>query len=179
MRRTQRGGEYYRVCDPDWADCSETSFSRHQGGRWNPPGAFGALYLNRTLEVSAAQARHNFAGELHTLFDLRPDQRPDLQSLIVPLSEFLDVVTDAGVADVGLPKHFPYGVTWELCQPIGRMAYDGNEHGIATRSAAEATPQAWIGEELALFDRTIELAPIQLGHRRRFQEWYPALQAES
>ena len=49
-----RGGRYYRVCGPDWDDPSDTAYRRIGGGRWNAPGAFGALYLNENLEGARA-----------------------------------------------------------------------------------------------------------------------------
>ena len=44
-----------RVVDPDWADPLDASFSRSGGGRWNPPGAFAALYLCRDVRDRASQ----------------------------------------------------------------------------------------------------------------------------
>jgi hypothetical protein len=46
---------------PEWVDCGDMSFSKI-GGRWTPRGEFGALYLNATIRVAAAQARHQHEG---------------------------------------------------------------------------------------------------------------------
>lgn len=166
MRYVQRGGPYYRVCDPTWRNCGNTEPGKLKGGRWNPPGAFGVLYLNRTVELAAAQARHNYEDEIHTLFDLLPEERPDLQDFEVPEREFVDAVTDEGLQALGLPPAYPQGVGHDVCQPIGLSAYKGGEHGISCRSAVDAT-----GEELALFDRDGQ--PARPSTRRRFADWYP------
>ena len=82
----RRGGTYYRVCDPSWPDPSDTSFSKTQGGRWNPPDrpgrpGFGALYLNATIALARANARRHvffsFGATIDDLID--DDQRPELQ----------------------------------------------------------------------------------------------------
>lgn len=174
MRRLRRGGTYYRVCDPGWKDCGDTSFNRVRGGRWNPPGEFGALYLNRTLEVAAAQARWNFRGEALGLFDLRPEQRPDFQEFEVEERLFVNAVTEKGLSDLGLPPRFPYRVEHRRCRRIGRRHYGAGERGIASRSAAECDgPGRWVGEELVLFDREADPIPATPGVRTAFDGWYP------
>lgn len=165
---TARGGAYFRVCKPDWIDCGDTSYSKAAGGRWNPPGQFGALYLNATLQVAAAQARQQHAGRAVGLFDLRPDRRPDLAVFEVPRLVVIDAVTPAGVRALGLPARYPIGVPWPRCQSIGRGAY-GDLAGVAARSAAEARPERSVGEELAVFD-TLRLLAVR---REPFWAWYP------
>ena len=48
----RRGGACNRLAEPHWADPLDTSFTREHGGRWNAPGAFGMLYLNRTERLA-------------------------------------------------------------------------------------------------------------------------------
>jgi hypothetical protein len=179
FRHVVRHGRYYRVCDPRWNDCMDTSFSKAHGGRWNPRGEFGALYLCRTLAVAAANARQNFAFEIHTLLDLKPEFRPAVLELIIPSMPeraFVDAVTDAGLVAAGLPETYPFArnakVTHAMCRKIGTAAYANAERGIACRSAAEAAESSWLGEELALFDRSVGIA--RRGRRRGFSDWYPA-----
>ncbi|MBV8709252.1 MAG: RES domain-containing protein, partial [Acidobacteriaceae bacterium] len=71
-----RSGFYYRVVAPNWVNPADTSYSKRQGGRWNPPGEFGALYLNADVHVAAANARAQHAGRALKLFDLLPEARP-------------------------------------------------------------------------------------------------------
>ena len=173
MSHVHRGGVYFRVCDPDWTDCGDTSHNLRVGGRWSLRGRFGALYLNATLEVAAANARVNFAGEMHLLHDLRPEFRPDLQSFRVPAAEYLDAVTPEGVRELGLPAGYPERTGWRRCQAIGLAAYEAGEPGLACRSAAEAAAGQWVGEELALFDRPGTGTGARAGRRVKFGRWYP------
>jgi RES domain-containing protein len=137
------GGTYYRVCDPGWTDPLDTSFAKKSGGRWNPPGVFGAIYLNKTRDVAAANARRQFEGEIATLYDLQPNQQPDLVTVMVD------------EASLRLPASYPVGVVHERCHEIAELAYtDENIAGVACRSNAEATETSIVGEELAVFDRS-------------------------
>ena len=171
MILTKGGGRHYRVCDPDWLDCLDTSFSRRDGGRWNAPESFGILHLCATTDVAAANARKHFEGEIHTLFDLEPEFQPILMQVAVRLSEFIDCVSDDGLRSAGLPLTYPDGVTWVRTRDVGRRAYalpDAN--GIACRSAV--LPE---GEELAVFDRSVDI--VRRGKRHAFSSWYPPLRA--
>ena len=38
------GHEWLRVTDPAWQNPVDSSYSARSGGRWNPPGAWAALY---------------------------------------------------------------------------------------------------------------------------------------
>ncbi len=173
MRVVERGGTYLRVAKPEWSDPLDTSFSKMTRGRWNPPAEFGALYLNRTLEVAAANARWQHRGRAIGLFDLRPNRRPILVSIEVPSSRVLDVVTTSGLRALRLPLTYPYGIGYERCQPIGNRARNSGLPGVACRSSAESTAMRWLGEELAWFDRTTPLS--ENAPRLPFKLWYPDL----
>jgi RES domain-containing protein len=166
----RRGGAYYRVVAPEWVDPADTAYSKQRGGRWNPAGEFGALYLNATVQVAAANARAQHAGRAIKLFDLLPEARPELVTFEVGMVDVLDACTAAGVAALGFAGDFPYGVSWPACQAIGREAHADALAGVAARSNAEATQTAWVGEELALFEEVVVGAARA---RRRFEEWYP------
>ncbi|HMD03481.1 MAG TPA: RES domain-containing protein [Candidatus Baltobacteraceae bacterium] len=172
MRGIERGGIYYRVCDPTWKNPLDTDYAKRAGGRWNPPGEFGALYLNATIAVAAANARRNFEGEIATLYDLQPEQRPDLVTVDVGEALFVDVVTPQGIRSLRLPASFPESVSHERCHVIGRRAYESRRfNGIAYRSNAEATATSFVGEELAVFDRSTAL--VRKRRRSAFARWYP------
>lgn len=174
MRTVSRGGPYFRLYKPGWSDPLDSSFARLLGGRWTPPGEFGALYLNATISVAAANARHQHARRAIQLFDLRPEKRPSLLDVVVPTSRVTDVVSLEGIAGLGLPGSYPLGVGRAQCWPIARGAYaDTTIAGIACRSNAECTPTHCVGEELAWFDRS----PLPRERRRRdFAHWYPGPQ---
>lgn len=170
MRHVRRGGTYFRVCKPGWADCADTQYSQIRGGRWNPAGEHRVLYLNRTIRMAALQAVANFSGEAHSLFDLRTDRRPHLQAFAVSSDDYVDVVTPDGIAAVGLPPTYPDGAGWDTCQVIGHAAFAGGERGIACRTACEGGGDP-DHEELALFDR--DGRPAQPGERLAFDRWFP------
>ncbi len=46
-------------------------------GAGSTPGEFGALYLNATVRVAAANARAQHSGRAIKLFDLLPEARPE------------------------------------------------------------------------------------------------------
>ena len=169
-RTVLRRGVYYRVVAPGWIDPANTAYSKQYGGRWNPAGEFGALYLNATLVVAAANARAQHAGRAIKLFDLLPEARPELVTFDVPMINVLDVCTSDGLAALGFAENFPYGVAWAPCQAIAREAHSAGIAGVAARSHAEVTSTAFVGEELAVFEDTIL---SELRARRSFDEWYP------
>jgi RES domain-containing protein len=171
VRRTVcRGGPYYRVVAPEWIDPADTAYSKQRGGRWNPAGEFGSLYLNATIQVAAANARAQHSGRAIKLFDLLPEARPELVTFEVLMVDVVDACTSAGIAALGFAENFPYGVAWPPCQAIGREAHVDALAGVAARSNAEATETGSVGEELALFEEVV-VEPSRA--RRRFDEWYP------
>ena len=135
-----------------------------------PFGEFGALYLNATIQVAAANARAQHAGRAIKLFDLLPEARPELVTFEVPLVDVLDACTPEGIAALGFAENFLYGVAGPACQMIGGEAHANALAGVAARSNAEATETASVGEELALFEEIV-VGPSRA--RRRFDEWYP------
>ena len=167
-----RGGVYVRVADPDWEDPLSGEFAKSRGGRWNAPGSFPVIYLNRDDRVARANVLQRFAGLPYGPEDLEPSTAPALVSAVVPEDEFVDVVSDAGCVAAGLPATYPIGddsapVSHERCRPVGRAAWDAGLPGIACRSAAPAAPPD--GEELARFGRGESLTPLQV---RRFSDWF-------
>src|SRR5437016_421177 len=166
MRRVQRGGAYFRIADPNWADPLDASYSAAPGGRWNPPGSFPVLYLNRDVHTSRANLRRKFAGLPYGPELLRLEQAPILLETTVAEAEYVDVISDAGCSEVGLPTTYPvdadgHEIDRVRCQQIGLRAWQASERGIACRSAATHDRS---GEELALFHREGE-SPLEV-HRR-------------
>lgn len=169
-RTVRRGGVYYRVVAPEWVDPASTRYSKLHGGQWNPQGEFGALYLNATIKVAAANARAQHAGRAIKLFDLLPEARPQVVTFDVPMTDFVDAYTSEGVQELQLPSNFPFGVPGGPCQAIARDAYANGAAGVAARSNAEVTSAAFVGEELACFDQLVVCSPKE---RLRFDDWYP------
>lgn len=169
MRHISRGGTYLRIAERSWRDRLSPAYSRERGGRWNPPGSFGVLYLNRTIELARAQVRHQLESRGIRPEDLDPAAGPVLVKTEVPEKHFVDAVSKGGLVSLGLPVSYPlYESGQEIphssCQPIGVEAWNANEPGIACRSAA-----AQGLEELALFDRGSKLKAT---NTERFEDWY-------
>jgi hypothetical protein len=166
----RRSGTYFSIFKPGWNDPLDPSYAMRNGGRWTPKGEFGALYLNATVAVAAANARAQHAGRAIGLFDLLPNKRPALLDVGVPDSSVTDIVSVEGISAAGLPREYPFRVAHATCWPIARAAYeDVNAAGIACRSSAECTSSWFAGEELALFDRSPRPSELR---RRTFEEWY-------
>jgi hypothetical protein len=172
-RTARRGGEYFRLADPSWEDPLDISHSQHAGGRWNPPGAFGVLYLNATVRMARLQVVHRLAGQPYGVEDLEESEQHDLVAVTARDCDHLDCVTGAGLSAVGLPESYPIGkdgrpIGWDVCQPVGRAAYDAGRPGVACRSAAAGASSS--DEELGVFDRAAH-AVVMTG-RRTFADWY-------
>lgn len=172
MRHIRRGGPYLRVADPGWADPLSPAYARRRGGRWNPPGSFGAIYLNASLDMARAQVRHKLETRGIRPEDLARDRGPILVHTHVPADRYVDATTGAGLRSLGLPGTYSLDeqgrpIAHETCQPIGQRAWDGAEPGIACRSAVRIAPAG--GEELAFFARRRRLRVDRI---QAYADWY-------
>jgi RES domain len=173
-RSVRRGGAYNRLVEPAWNDPLDTSYSKLRGGRWNPPGAFGALYLNRDIRVARLQVEHRLAGHPYGLEDLDEAEQHDLIELEVREQAWLDCVSDAGLEAVGLPVSYPRradgtAVEHRECRPKAQAAFDAGLPGVACRSAADGATPA--DEELAVFARAGG-PNVSMTGRRPFADWF-------
>ena len=167
MRTIRRGGPYLRVADPDWDDPLDGRYAADRGGRWNPPESFPVVYLCETVAVARANVYRRLEGQPYGPEDLRPEGGPVLVRTRVPEDRYLNVVTEAGLRNAGLPRTYPRDgrgriVSWRRCQPIGLRAWEAGLPGIAARSAAGP------GEELAYFGRR----RLRRAGVRSFPEWF-------
>lgn len=168
----RRGGEYLRVADPAWSDPLDGAYAGRRGGRWNPPGSFPVVYLNRTLRVARANVRRLYAGLPYGPEDLDPREAPVLVAARIPEDDLVDVVTDQGCRAAGLPAGYPLDglapVPQARCQPLGVRARQDGWPGIACRSAAPGCGR--VDEELAWFQR--DDAHLTPEWRRGFDDWF-------
>jgi RES domain len=167
MRTIRRGGPYLRVADPKWDDPLDGRHAAERGGRWNPPESFPVVYLCATVEVARANVYRRLEGQPYGPEDLQREAGPILVRTRVPEDRYLNVVTDAGCRDAGLPKTYPRDsrrriVPHSRCQPIGLSAWEAGLPGVAARSA-------WApGEELGYFGR----GKLRRGAVRAFTDWF-------
>ena len=117
--------------------------------------------------VARANVYRRLEGQPFGPEDLRPEAGPILVRTTVPEDRYLNLVTDAGCRDAGLPETYPRDgrrriVPHSRCQPIGQRAWEAGLPGIAARSA-------WaVGEELAYFGRR----RLRRGAVRSFEGWF-------
>ncbi|RPI20440.1 MAG: hypothetical protein EHM57_08045, partial [Actinobacteria bacterium] len=62
FRHLRRGGTYFRVADPEWADPLDGRPAMARGARWNAPRSFPVVYLNATVELSRRFVAHKLRG---------------------------------------------------------------------------------------------------------------------
>ncbi|MGH9026972.1 MAG: RES family NAD+ phosphorylase [Acidimicrobiia bacterium] len=173
-RSIRRGGVYNRLAESVWTDPLDTSYSKQRGGRWNAPGNFGVLYLNRDRRTARLQVLHKLRGQPYGIEDLDEGEQHDLLEVLVTEHLWLDCVTARGLEAVGLPTTYPRDPNGRLvphssCRPIGKAAYDDGRTGIACRSAV--TDASTTDEELAVFDREVRTS-IRATGRQTFAEWF-------
>lgn len=171
MRHVTRGGTHVRVANPEWRDPLNPEHAKRRGGRWNPPGSFGVIYLSRSIEVARELVRRRLATRGIHPEDVEDGQGPVLVTTTVPEDRYVDAVSRRGLIALELPATYPLDsdgspIAHARCQPIGQDAWDAGEPGIACRSAAAMDSGA---EELAFFDRRA-LARERVD---RFPDWYP------
>ncbi|TAM61900.1 RES domain-containing protein [bacterium] len=173
LRHVKRGGSYLRALGPKkkWSGSpDDTAYSKISGGRWNPPGEFGVLYLSGSADVAYANGREILNGLLApaaTVDDLLdPESLFEVQEFLVDESEFVDAVTKNGRAELALPARCGKGKRYALTRAIGRAAYKGGENGIASISAVQRD-----GEELAIFDSCASKIAHMRGARRTLRQW--------
>lgn len=145
--------------------------ARIRGGRWNAAGAFGVVYLNASLQVARALVRCRLEDRGIRPEDLRPEAGPTLVRTTVPDDAYVNAVTDAGLRALGLPASYPLDsrgrvIAHNVCQPIGQLAWDAGERGIACRSATPGAPAA--GQELAYFGRE----RLHVNEAKPFADWF-------
>jgi len=172
FRHVSRGGSYFRVADPNWPDPLDGLPGVATGGRWNKPGSFPVVYLNRTRSLARKFVAHKLRHQPYAPEDLDPATGPILVSVDLDDRHHVDVVTDDGCIAAGLPGSYPRSddgetIQHEVCQPIGRTAWDEGEPGIACRSATETAVAA--DEELAWFQRTERLTAASM---EPFTGWF-------
>jgi hypothetical protein len=145
--------------------------SHVRGGRWNAPGAFGVVYLNASLGLARALVRARLEDRGIRPEDILPETGPVLVRTTVPDDTYVNAVTDAGLRSVNLPTTYPLDksgktVAHRVCQPIGQLAWDAGERGIACRPATRGAPAS--GKELAYFGRQ----RLRVEETERFATWF-------
>lgn len=168
------GHEWYRICEPGWADPLDPTFSEVHGGRWNPPGSWPTLYLNEDVVTARLNLDRFIANWPYEPEDLQDDAGPHLVVAALPRAQRVaDVHTPEGVAAAGLPAAYPFDldggpVPHDACQEVGGMARAARLRGVRSRSAQT---RHGAGREVAWFPATSR-SRARLVARLPFTEWF-------
>ena len=126
-------GAIYRFAEVEYAnrgDLLSGAGSRHDGGRWNPPGRFNCVY--GALEPATAQ-EESFA--TYDKYGIpRSQSTPRVQVAInLDLQHVLDITSNATLKILGTTRKELAAVDWEseqdagdeaLTQAIGHLAFE-------------------------------------------------------
>jgi hypothetical protein len=171
------GHVWLRVADSSWHDPLDVSWARRSGGRWNPAGSFGVLYLNEDLDTARAQIAALLEPWPAHPEDLREDAPFVLVMARLPIRQRVaDALSDRGVEALGLPLTYPLDeagrtIAHEVCQPIGVAVHESGLRGVWYRSAKASHSGA---HELAWFPVEGGRAPRKVGDAVSFRRWWEA-----
>lgn len=165
---------WLRIADRRWRNPLDPDHAKRQGGRWNPPNSFPALYLNEDVVTARLNLRRFIAGWPYEPEDLRDDNGPCLVAVRLPRQQRVaDVHTRAGLEAVGLPSTYPLDDAGQVvehrpCQEIGVHVKQRGLRGIRCRSAR--APDG-AGRELAWFPAT-KRSRVRQVSRSKFEDWF-------
>lgn len=172
----------FRVVRAAWAEPLDSSYSRERGGRWNPPGAFPALYGCCSERVAGAVVRDLWRTGAIEAEDLSPAARPQLVEFRWA-GTVVDAVSLAGLAAAGLTRGYPAGLEHRQTQALGSVWHEAGAEGVVCRSASlhRLGFRAWVGPhegwgEVAVFVENATAAP-ELLRRRADAQWLLAAPA--
>ena len=153
-------GFYYRLVSLKREDeILSTQGSFAYGGRYNPPGEFGALYLGETIEVSRTERSKKIkdffvstqvAGKIKVSYKKVLDLTDSgvLKKLGIKMDQILSKEKDEG---------------WDLTWEIARLAYQLGFEAILAPSITGA------GNNLIIFDKYLESEKINLVSKQHYE----------
>lgn len=157
-------GTAYRHAAPPHAEIGPALLdgSRQVGGRFNPPGEFGALYLSLRPATARAELNRRAARTGVALEDLLPRV---LLTVNVELGRVLDLRDPEERARWGLDEEGVSGDDHGPCREIGRAARREGYEAILYPSAARRE-----GTNLVVFlDRLHSGSEVQVGGREELR----------
>ena len=171
---------WLRVASAGWKNPLDPSYAQRTGGRWNPPNAYPALYLNGDLTTARSQLERMLEGYPAGLDDLDEDAIVLVAARLPKRQRCADGVSAAGLKALELPQTYPPGttgkpVTHSRCQRIGVAVRSRRLHGLWCRSASTSDGR---GRELAWFPsgarskaRPVWKRPLSLGAWLYARQW--------
>lgn len=122
-------GQFYRIVPRHLRDHAlSAEGSELYGGRYNPKGAFGALYCGESPAVCSAEVRKATAGRVLGPFVLA--------SVRVELHRVLDLTDHALLGQLGLRSENLVTPDWSQTQELGRLAREAGFEALLVPSVA-------------------------------------------
>ena len=174
------GRVWLRVANASWKNPLDSRYAEQAGGRWNPPDAYPALYLNADLPTARSQLERMLEGYPAGIDDLDEDAFVLVATRLPKRQRFADAVSAASLKALGLPGSYPLDAKGEViphsrCQRVGVAVRGRRLRGVLCRSAA--TPDGR-GRELAWFPssarskaRPVWKRPLSLGTWLYARQW--------
>ncbi len=142
-------GRFYRIVHRDRREqLLSTEGSRLHGGRYNPPAAFGALYLSESPAVATAEVRRAAAGRRLGAFVLG--------TVEIDLTRLLDLTDRAVLAHLGVRPDDLVGPDYTPTRRLGTLAREAGFEGLLVPSATG------LGTNLVLFPDRLGRATLRL-----------------
>jgi RES domain-containing protein len=132
LERVGWSGDAFRHVAPRH-DPLATTGARLRGGRWNPPGSFGALYLADDEATVAAEFRRLAVRQGRRVEDFLPRK---LCTFRVRLDALLDLRPASALEAAALDEARIRSDDASACQAVGEAAHILGFEGIAAPSAA-------------------------------------------
>jgi hypothetical protein len=154
-----------RVVRANWADPLDLSFSKaNPDNRWNTED-FPALYCCCSELVARAVAEDILGYAGIDIADLQPGFRPQ-KTEISWSGKVVDVISEEGVTQIGLPSHYPVGVERSQTRALSIEWFEAHHEGVVCRSASLMRKKfsAWKGShepwsEVAIYTSNASIAP--------------------
>ena len=125
-RRRVRGRWYRMVARRYRAQTDSDAGALRIGGRYNPAGEFGALYLAKSEDACRAEVTRR----------IEPEATVSLGTLEVDLEAVCDLTDPAVCQALGVTHPELVGDDWSITQGIGRALRDAGFEGLIAPSAA-------------------------------------------
>lgn len=129
-------GTVYRQCAPEHTDLATTLAQNHRhGGRFNPPGEFGALYVAAERETALRELARQAAFLGFAVDEILPRTMLRLRLHVQRVLDLTDetVCNAWGLSSLDMSQ-LPHGDCWEIARAAHRSGYEAIRFCSATGS---------------------------------------------
>ena len=147
---------------PEGGDAVAVSFSRSAGGRWNPPGEFGALYTTIVEDDIKREMERGAEKRGISVKDLMPR---DIVSIAVSLHTVLDLTDPVVLRALKFNVDDLTNDVYESTRDLSRALFKAGIEGIVVPSAAGK------GKNLVIYSENISSKSSVSERKRRRLEF--------